>query len=70
MNFPAPVQAVIRIVRMLWSAFGFFDLDTMRHVVVSVLPGQEPAENLSLEAIRAIAKQDVVDLRRQWNDRP
>jgi predicted Fe-Mo cluster-binding NifX family protein len=31
----------------------------MHHVVVSVAPSQEPSEHLSLEAIRAIAKQDV-----------
>jgi predicted Fe-Mo cluster-binding NifX family protein len=41
------------------SQFLVFDLDTMSHVVVSVLPAQEPAKGLSLEAIRAIAKQDV-----------
>jgi len=41
------------------SQFLVFDLDTMGHVVVSVLPSREPAQGLSLEAIRAIARQDV-----------
>jgi predicted Fe-Mo cluster-binding NifX family protein len=41
------------------SQFLVFDLDTMSYVVVSVSPHQEPSEHVSLEAIRAVAKQDV-----------
>jgi predicted Fe-Mo cluster-binding NifX family protein len=41
------------------SQFLVFDLDTMSYVVVSVTPHQEPSEHVSLEAIRAVAKQDV-----------
>jgi predicted Fe-Mo cluster-binding NifX family protein len=41
------------------SQFLVFDLDTMRYVVVSVTPHQEPSEHVSLEAIRAVARQDV-----------
>jgi predicted Fe-Mo cluster-binding NifX family protein len=41
------------------SQFLVFDLDTMHFVVVSVAARQEPSEQVSLEAIRAVAKQDV-----------
>jgi predicted Fe-Mo cluster-binding NifX family protein len=41
------------------SQFLIFDLESMQYVVVSVTPRQEPSEHVSLEAIRAIAKQDV-----------
>jgi predicted Fe-Mo cluster-binding NifX family protein len=41
------------------SQFLVFDLDTMEYVVVSVPPHPEPAGRVSLEAIRAVAKQDV-----------
>ena len=41
------------------SQFLVFDLDTMHYVVVSITPHQEPSEHVSLEAIRAVARQDV-----------
>jgi predicted Fe-Mo cluster-binding NifX family protein len=41
------------------SQFLVFDLDTMSHVVISVTPRTEPADHVSLEAIRAVARQDV-----------
>jgi len=41
------------------SQFLVFDLDTMEYIVVSVPPRQESPERVSLEAIRAVAKQDV-----------
>lgn len=41
------------------SQFLIFDLDTMEYVVVSVPPSQESPEQVSLAAIRAVAKQDV-----------
>ena len=41
------------------SQFLVFDLDTMVYVVVSVTPHQQPEEHVSLEAIRAVARQDV-----------
>jgi predicted Fe-Mo cluster-binding NifX family protein len=41
------------------SQFLVFDLDTMLYVVVSVPPHQGPEEHVSLEAIRAVARQDV-----------
>ena len=41
------------------SQFLVFDLDTMEYVVVSVPPHLESPERVSVEAIRAVAKQDV-----------
>jgi predicted Fe-Mo cluster-binding NifX family protein len=41
------------------SQFLVFDLDTMLYVVVSVPPYLQPEEHVSLEAIRAVARQDV-----------
>lgn len=41
------------------TQFLVFDLDTMVYVVVSVTPHQQPEEHVSLEAIRAVARQDV-----------
>ena len=41
------------------SQFLVFDLDTMLYVVVSVPPHLQPEEHVSLEAIRAVARQDV-----------
>jgi predicted Fe-Mo cluster-binding NifX family protein len=41
------------------SQFLVFDLDTMSHVVISVPPRAEPPDHVSLEAIRAVARQDV-----------
>ena len=41
------------------SQFLVFDLDTMEYVVVSVPPHLESPEQVSLAAIRAVAKQDV-----------
>jgi len=41
------------------SQFLVFDLDTMEYVVVSVPPHQESPEQVSLAAIRAVAKQGV-----------
>jgi len=41
------------------SQFLVFDLDTMAALVVSVPPRQEAPGQVSLEAIRALAKQDV-----------
>jgi len=41
------------------TQFLVFDLDTMEYVVVSVPPRQESPEQVSLTAIRAIAKQGV-----------
>lgn len=39
------------------SQFLIFDLDTMAYVVVSVAPRLEPSERVSMEAIRAVARQ-------------
>lgn len=41
------------------SQFLVFDLDTLEYVIVSVPPRQESPEQVSLTAIRAIAKQGV-----------
>ena len=41
------------------SQFLVFDLDTMEYLVVSVPPHQESPEQVSLAAIRAVARQDV-----------
>ncbi len=41
------------------TQFLVFDLDTMEYVVVSVPPRQESPEQVSLTAIRAVAKQGV-----------
>lgn len=41
------------------SQFLVFDLDTMASLLVSVPPRQEAPEHVSLEAIRALAKQEV-----------
>lgn len=41
------------------SQFLVFDTDTMEYIVVSVPPRQEEPEQVSLAAIRAVAKQDV-----------
>jgi predicted Fe-Mo cluster-binding NifX family protein len=41
------------------SQFLVFDLDTMHFAVVSVPPHLQPEEHVSLEAIRAVARQDV-----------
>ena len=41
------------------SQFLVFDLDTMEYVVMSVPPHQESPEQVSLAAIRAVAKQGV-----------
>ncbi|MBN1178488.1 MAG: hypothetical protein JXD18_04715 [Anaerolineae bacterium] len=43
----------------LCSQFLVFDLDTMEYVVVSVPPRVDERDQLSLAAIRAIARQDV-----------
>ncbi len=41
------------------SQFLVFDTDTMNYIVVSVPPHQEEPEQVSLAAIRAVAKQEV-----------
>jgi predicted Fe-Mo cluster-binding NifX family protein len=41
------------------SQFLVFDVDTMSHVVISLPPRAEPPDHVSLEAIRAVARQDV-----------
>jgi predicted Fe-Mo cluster-binding NifX family protein len=52
-------EALVGIRFGICSQFLVFDMDTMHYVVVSVMPRQEESEHVSLEAIRAVAKQDV-----------
>lgn len=53
-------EALVGIRFGFCSQFLVFDLDSMQYDVVSVAPRQDPSEHLSLEAIRAVARQDVV----------
>lgn len=52
-------EALVGIRFGFCSQFLVYDLQSMQYVVVSVAPQQDPSEQLSLEAIRAVARQDV-----------
>jgi predicted Fe-Mo cluster-binding NifX family protein len=52
-------EALVGVRFGLCSQFLVFDLDTMDYVVVSVPPGQEDRDRVSLAAIRAVATQGV-----------
>ena len=53
------LEALVGVRFGMCSQFLVFDLDTMDYVVLNLSPQEEPSERVNLEAIRALARQDV-----------